>query len=306
MKKNSKTIHHMHVTRRSFLKYCSAVSATLGLTPLDLAHLQNALANPAAPKVIWLQGSGCTGCSISFLNYVSPTAPLSAADVLVSNINLLHHPNLSASAGNTVVEILKTALAQGNYILIVEGGIPTAFGGNACIAWSENGVEKTFQQAVMELTAKAIKTICVGNCAAWGGIPAAGINITAIKGVKAVTGKTTINIAGCPPHPNWIVGTIVELLQGKTVALDAYGRPASLYSKKVHDSCPLKERDEIKTFGVTGRCLKALGCRGPETMAICPTLKWNNGVNWCIGANAPCIGCTNPTFPGKEALFRIS
>jgi len=294
----------MQVSRRSFLKYCTAVSTALGLTPLDLIQIKEALASPTAPKVIWLQGSGCTGCTISFLNYVSATAPRSAADVLIANINLLHHPNLTASAGSTVVKTIRDAINQGNFILIVEGGIPTQFGGNACIAWTENGKEKTFQDAVKELSAKAIKIICVGNCAAWGGMSASGGNPTGVKGVKAVTGKTTINIAGCPPHPDWIVGTIVQLLQGKAVALDSYGRPKSLFGKKIHEICPLKEREDAKTFGVAGRCLEELGCRGQSTFANCPTLKWNNGVNWCIGANAPCMGCTDPTFPGTEAFFK--
>ncbi len=293
----------MQITRRSFLQYCTAASSTLGFGAAELLCVQEAMANPSAPSVLWLQGSGCTGCTISFLNYISPTAPQSAADILITNINLLYHPNLSAGAGDTVAAIVNKALTSGNFILIVEGGVPTAFGGHACSPWSEAGREVTFQEAVTKLAAKATKVVCVGNCASFGGVSASGSNPTGVQSVKQATGKTTINIAGCPPHPNWIVWAVVQLLQGKTIAVDSWGRPKYLYAKKIHDQCPLRETGETNTFGVAGVCLEKLGCRGPETFANCPTQKWNNGVNWCIGASAPCIGCTSASFPSNEALF---
>ncbi len=296
----------MQISRRSFLQHCTATAATLGITAAELLSVSEALANPSAPSVIWLQGSGCTGCTISFLNYVSATAPQSAADILITNINLLYHPNLSAAAGSTVADVIAKAVAAGNFILIVEGGVPTAFGGRACSPWSEGGVEVTFLAAVQRLAAKALKVVCVGNCASFGGVSASGSNPTAVQSVKVATGKTTINVAGCPPHPDWIVWTLVQLLQGKTIAVDTYGRPKTLYSKRIHDICPFREADEAKTFGVAGRCLEELGCRGPSTYANCPTNKWNNGVNWCIGAGAPCIGCTSSTFPGTSALFKTA
>lgn len=293
----------MQISRRSFLQYCTTASASLGLGAAELLCVQEALANPAAPSVIWLQGSGCTGCTISFLNYVSATAPQSAADVLITNINLLYHPNLSAGAGDSITAIMREAVTKGNFILIVEGGVPTAFGGHACAPWSDGGVDVTFLDAVKMLAARATKIICVGNCASFGGISASGGNPTGVKSVTAATGKTTVNIAGCPPHPNWIVWAVVQLLQAKSIATDSWGRPKYLYSKKVHDQCPLRETDETKYFGRAGHCLKELGCRGPETYADCPTGKWNNGVSWCVGASAPCIGCTSASFPGTEALF---
>lgn len=295
----------MHISRRDFLRYCTASAVGIGLDPFDLTGLNQALANPSAPSVIWLQGSGCTGCSISFLNYVSPTPPTNAADILISSINLIYHPNLSGAAGATAVAAIRKTYGAGNYILAVEGGIPTAFGGAPCWAWTENGTDVTMQRAVSELASRASKILCMGTCASWGGIPASGPNPTGIRGVRALTGKTTINISGCPPHPNWMVWTIVQLLQGKPISVDASGRPTYFYGKKLHESCPLKETDEIKTFGVNNRCLKALGCRGPETHSNCPSLKWNYGVNWCIGANAPCLGCTSATFPGTTPFYKL-
>ena len=292
------------VSRRNFLKFCTASGVVLGLDPLDMTGLNRALANPNGPTVLWLQGSGCTGCTMSLLDYISPTAPTDIADVLINYINLAYHPNLIPAAGESAAAVIDQAYQSGNYVLAVEGGIPTAFDGAACWAWTVNGRDVTFAEAVTQLAARAAAILCMGTCASWGGIPAAGPNPTGIVGVGAFTGRPTINIGGCPPHPNWMVWAIVQLLLGKSIAVDTYRRPTAIYGQKFHERCPLKETDEINTYGVPNRCLKALGCRGPETFANCDQIRWNNGVNWCIGAGAPCIGCTSPSFPGTNALNR--
>ena len=287
----------MNMTRREFLKLCGASAAAIGLSATELGLLEKVLANPDGPTVVWLQGSGCTGCTESFLNRISTSDPKTAADVLINSINLVYHPNLMAVAGESAVLQAQKAYTAGNYILAVEGGVPTRFGGSACWAWSVNGKDVTFQQAVMSLSSRAAKILCIGTCAAWGGIPAAPPNPTAVKGIKTLTGKTTINIAGCPPHPDWIVWAVAQLLLGKTIPLDSYGRPTALFNKTVHDLCPRHEAEEAETYGVDHLCLEELGCRGPHTVANCPVQLWNNRVNWCCDANAPCIGCTHPQFP---------
>ncbi len=292
------------VTRRDFLRYCGLSAAAVGLSMGDLGRLEKVLASTTGPVVVWVQGGSCTGCSESFLNRISSASPQTAVDVLVSSINLVYHPTLMALAGETAAHQALAAYNNGGYILAVEGGVPTAFGGAACWAWTDNGVEVTFQKVVTDLASKAAKIISVGTCASWGGIPAAAPNPAGIKGVQAATGKSTINVAGCPPHPDWIVGTIAKLLLGQTVAVDANGRPSDFFARTVHSQCPRREGGETSTFGQDNRCLKEVGCRGPSTRANCPQLKWNAGVNWCVDANAPCLGCTEPGFPGTSAFYR--
>jgi hydrogenase small subunit len=287
----------MAITRRDFLKYCGVSAVALGLSSTDLLQMEELLANPSGPSVIWLQGSSCTGCSISFLNRISTSAPTTAASVLLDSINLVYHPNLMALAGQSAVDIAKQAYNKGGYILAVEGGVPTAFGGRACWAWTYNGVDVTFQQVVKDLSAKAAGILAIGTCASYGGIPAAGSNPTAVKSVKDVTGKSTINIAGCPPHPDWIVYVVAQLLLGKSIPLDGSGRPTALYNQTVHSQCPRNDDPES--------CLAPKGCRGPGTHANCPTQKWNNSTNWCVNANAPCYACTEPTFPGASSLYAV-
>ena len=299
----------MKVSRRDFLKFCGISAATLGLSASDIFRLKELLASPDSPPVIWLQGSACTGCSVSFLNRISTSVPLTVADLLTNpnpaqSINLIYHPNLMALAGESAVAEAEKIFARGGYVLAVEGGVPTKYGGAPCWAWSKGTQDITFQQVVLDYSKRAAAVLSVGTCSSFGGIPAAPPNPTGVKSVKEATGKTTINIAGCPPHPDWIVWVVAQLLLGNSMPLDSNGRPRSLFRETIHDDCPREERGQATEFGVDNQCLRALGCRGPETRANCRRGRWNGGVNWCIDANAPCYGCTNPNFPDPQPFYQ--
>ncbi|MRR05912.1 MAG: twin-arginine translocation signal domain-containing protein [Deltaproteobacteria bacterium] len=290
----------MKVTRREFLKYCTASAVALGLTSA-LGPLARALAAGNGPPIIWLSASSCTGCTVSLANRVSSSAPVDLTDLLINTINLAYHPNLMGAAGDLAVQTLRT-VDDGSFILAVEGGIPTIYNGKTCILWSENGVDVTAMAAVNELAAKAAKILSIGTCAAYGGIPGGAPNPTAVKSVKALTGRSNIiNIPGCPPHPDWIVWTIAQLLAGRNPSLDSSGRPTELFGATVHSKCPRRDTEWATSLSQTGRCLNNLGCKGQQTYADCASRKWNNGVNWCVGSDSLCQGCTQSTFPDKFA-----
>lgn len=291
------------VSRRDFMKYCIGSAAALGLNLTVLGKLEKALAAGSGPPIIWLNGANCTGCTVSLANLFSNNkGTTDVADLLINTINLAFHPNLMGAAGDLAVAELRSA-TQGSFVLAVDGGIPTAFGGRACMLWTEDGREVTAMEAVKDLAPKAAAVLSIGTCASFGGIPAGDPNPTGIQNVGQIAGVPTINIPGCPSHPDWVVGTIAQLLAGESPSLDSDGRPKAFFGQKIHERCPLKEEDEAKTFGIDGRCLKELGCKGPETKADCYSRYWNSGTNWCIGANAICIGCTEKGFPDKFSPF---
>jgi len=303
----------MNISRRSFLGYCVASAAVLGLSPIDLFKLKSALAKPDAPKVIWIHGAGCSGCSISFLNRVASSAPVSTAAVLTDDIDLVFHPTLMAAAGSTAAEAALHAANSGQFILVVEGGVPTKFDGACCWIWTHNGEDVTFQKMVKELAGRASSVVAVGACAAFGGVPAAGENPAGVVSVSAAISRPTINVPGCPAHPDWIIWTLAQVIaNGNNIALDSSGRPTAIYGSKVHDNCPRRgafsNGTNARKFGENSdHCLIRLGCFGPSTHAPCPTMKWNTnavtgeGVNWCVDSNAPCIACTEPSFPNMGA-----
>jgi Ni,Fe-hydrogenase I small subunit len=96
-----------------------------------------------------------------------------------------------------------------------------------------------------EICPKAKAIIAIGNCASYGGLPAAAPNPTGAAGVEGAlgTGLTVpvVNLPGCPPNPVNFVGVIANyLLQGTLPALDADGR-SQFIGKEVHGQCPYRE-----------------------------------------------------------------
>jgi len=283
----------MEISRRDFLKYAIASAATLVLSGTQFARIERILAGATSPPILWLSGAACTGCSVSLLNAVNPTID----QVLLNTISLKYHSTLMAAAGDLAVTAARSTAQAGGHILVVEGAVTTASNGRYCYVWDENGQPVTIAEAVNSLAATASYIIAVGTCAAYGGIPAA-YPYTSALGVGAFLRRPVVNLPGCPAHPDWIIGSLVQLLSGTIPALDSHGRPLVYYKPKViHERCPRKEAEEAGHFGQDGLCLEELGCKGPDTHADCDLRLWNNRQNWCIGVNGLCIGCTEPNFP---------
>jgi hydrogenase small subunit len=268
--------------------------------------------------VVYLQTAACSGCAVSLLNSASPTIKNVLIDQIAPgvHINLRFHPVVMAAAGDMAVQVLEGTAAEkkGEYVLVVDGAVPTAMDGVYGAVGERGGKPVTMQQRVTELARDALAVIALGTCASFGGIPAAPPNPTGCKAVREVLkvagiDKPLINIPGCPPHPDWFVGTVAGvILNGlpKPEDLDDYLRPKAFYGKLIHENCPRRasfdEGKFAKKFGDEG-CLYELGCKGPITYADCPLRKWNSGTNWVIGAGAPCNGCTQPEFPDQTAPF---
>jgi len=294
------------VTRRDFMKFCGLMATVLGL-PLSFApRIAEAVATKR-PTVVWLQLGECTGCTESFIRSTYPWA----ADIILDTIDLAYHETIMAAAGDQAEQILEDTIKnnKGKYIAIVEGSIPT----------KDNGVYgkihgKTFMDLANQVCKNAAAVIAVGNCACYGGIPAAKPNPTGAKSVSEVTGVKTVNLAGCPPNADNMVATVVHfLLLGKLPALDDKGRPLFAYGQLIHDNCPRRGHFEngnfVKEFGddgaAKGWCLYEVGCKGPETSHNCPIIQWNQGTNWPIGAGHPCIGCSEPAFWDDLSPFYV-
>ena len=268
--------------------------------------------------VVYLQTAACTGCAVSLLNTASPTIKNVLIDQIAPgvHINLRFHPVVMAAAGDMALQVMEDTAKQkkDGYVFVVDGAVPMADGGVYGAVGERNGKPVTMLQRVTELAKDALAVIALGTCASFGGIPAAKPNPTNCQPVSKVLAargikKPLINIPGCPPHPDWFVGTVAGvILKGLPTAddLDDLLRPKAFYGKLIHENCPRRasfdEGKFAKKFGDEG-CLYELGCKGPITYADCPLRKWNGGTNWVIGAGAPCNGCTQPEFPDQTAPF---
>jgi hydrogenase small subunit len=262
--------------------------------------------------VIWVQAATCSGCSVSVLNSAAPKI----TDLLLSevipgrHVNLRFQATVMAGSGEPVVEVLDAAAKgdPGTYVLVVEGSIPTKDGG----VYGTLG-EAPMVDRVIPLAENAAAVIGLGTCASFGGIFAADPNpggCVSVGDLLRERGIDTplINVPGCPPHPDWFVGTVATILVGglEAVKVDELGRPVRFFGQLIHENCPRRayfdEGKFAKHLSDEG-CLYELGCKGTITHADCPLRRWNNGTNWVIGSGAPCNGCVEPEFPDLISPF---
>lgn len=299
------------IARREFLTYCGELAVLLGLTsvmPAATARdlIAKSLQTARRPSVIWLQFQGCTGCVESLLRSESPTI----GDLVLRQISLDYNRTIQAAAGDAAMAALRQAAEEnhGNYILAVEGAIPTKDGGvYDCAA----GV--TAQHELEEFVDGAAAVLAVGACAHFGGWPAAKPNPTGAVGVPAlVKDKPVVVIAGCPPIGDVITATIAHFLTfGRLPDVDRQGRPLFAYGARIHDQCPRRANFDAGQYverfdddaARRGWCLYKVGCKGPETFSPCPLINWNGTNRWPIASGHPCFGCTEPFF--WDTMFPI-
>ncbi|MGI5879016.1 MAG: hydrogenase small subunit [Syntrophomonadaceae bacterium] len=296
------------LSRRDFVKLCAGSAAAISLSGYLAPFMAEAVA-AGAPPVIWIQGASCTGCSISLLNTVHPDIQ----KVLTEVISLTYHPNISAAAGDLALKEAVYKVAEenaGKFYLVVEGAVPLGADGRFCMVGEEDGHHVVFEKLLKDVGSKASAILNFGTCSAYGGVPATPPNPTNCVPVGSVIKDVPIiNVPGCPPHPDWMVGTIAHvLLYNEIPDLDSFGRPKMFFNTIIHDNCQRRQYFDngifAKTFGEMG-CMLELGCKGPFAHCDATTRLWNNGTNWCVQCGSVCIGCTEPQFPGWPMYERV-
>ncbi len=285
------------LTRREFLKYCTGIAATLGLSPAFGVEIANAATSGQRPSVIWISAQECTGCTEGLLRSYHPTLDT----LILDQISLDYHETLCAGAGHQAEAFREQAVEAnwGRFLLVVDGAIPVKDGGIYCKIAGEAVLD-----TVLRLAEGAGAIVAMGSCAAWGGIPASGPNPTEATAVNRVLAdKTVVNIPGCPPNPYNFLATVLHFLTFERLpALDARNRPLFAYGRLIHENCERRPHFDAgrfaREFGDEGHrqgwCLYQLGCKGPETWANCPAIGFNDvGESaWPVGIGHPCFGCT--------------
>ena len=313
----------MELTRRDFVRICTGTVAGIGVSGMFHPFVRDVLAETLTgqrPPVFWVEGQGCTGCTVSLLNNAHP----GIAKVLLEIIAMHFHPTIMAAEGQLAFQSMldKSKEFNSQYVLIVEGSIPLKADGKYCVVGEVDHHEYTVAEITDILARSAAAVVAAGTCSSYGGVPAArgqqtqAVSVSQFLKMRGIP-TPVINVPGCPPHPDWIVGTIglgLQALATNTLGLlvkqglDANGRPKAFY-KNVHMNCPHLSAFEaghmVKTMSDKDGCRFSMGCKGPRSACDSFERKWNNGVNWCVN-NATCIGCTSPTFPDGQSPFYVN
>ena len=293
-------------SRKDFLKFCTLMAAYLGLETSAAGQVVKALEVKPRLPVIWLHFQECTCCSESFIRSSHPIV----ADVLLDQISLDYSETLMAAAGFQAEEAMHNTMTKykGEYILCVEGSVPTAADGVYCMIGG-----KTSMQILEEAAAGAKAIIAWGSCASNGCVQAAKPNPTQATPIhKLLKGKPIIKVPGCPPIGEVMAGVIVHVVTfGRLPELDGLGRPKAFYSKRVHDTCYRRPYYDaglyVESFdddnARKGYCLYKVGCKGPSTYNACGVTKWNNGVSFPIQSGHGCFGCSEENYWDNGRIY---
>ena len=286
------------VSRRSFLKYCTVMAASMGLPLSAASKIAAAITAPSRPPVIWLSGQECTGCTETLLRSTHPTVE----HLLLNLISLDYHETLSTPSGHLAEHAKANSIEAntGKFVLVTEGAIPLKDGGIYCQIGGRPAVD-----ILRETAPKAAAIIAIGSCASWGGIAASEPNPTGAVSTQEALGDkyTVINIPGCPPSPYNFLSTVLYFLTFKKLPeLDSENRPLFAYRRLIHEGCERRPHFDAGRFAMEfddeghrrGWCLYKLGCKGPETYNNCPAILFGDvgARSWPVGTGCPCFGCS--------------
>ena len=275
-------------------------------------------------NVLWLQSGGCGGCTLSWLGSGQGSLFQVLAD---EGVELLWHPSISEAGVEQAMELIGDCAAGRTEVdvLCIEGSLLRGPRGSGGFHRFGGGAQAMIEW-VRQIAGRARHVVAVGSCSAWGGITAAGMNPTDACGLqydgeaaggllgpdfRDPSGLPVINVAGCPPHPDWITETLAALAHGRLQAqhLDDYGRPRFFADQLVHHGCPRNEYYEFKASAVKpsdqGCLMENLGCGGTQAHADCNQRLWN-GEGSCLRGGFACIRCTEPGFEEPGHAFETT
>jgi [NiFe] hydrogenase small subunit len=97
------------VSRRDFMKYCTALTATMGLSASFVPKVAEVFAAPAQrPPVVWLHFGECTGCSEALLRTQYPYID----ELVLEVLSVEYHETIMAAAGYQAEEQLHHAVKK--------------------------------------------------------------------------------------------------------------------------------------------------------------------------------------------------
>ena len=292
------------VSRRDFLKFCTAVAVTMGLGPSMATEVAAALTNRRA-SVVYLHCAECTGCSEALLRTCKPFLDT----LILDTISLDYHETIMAAAGEAAEAALEQAISNPEgFICVVEGAIPTAMDGKYGYVGGH-----TMLDLCKRVLPKAKAVVTMGTCAAYGGVQAAKPNPThAVPITEIITDKPIVLVPGCPPIPEVMTAVITYILTyDRLPPLDRLGRPKMFYGQRIHDKCYRRAHFDAGQFvekfddegAKLGYCLYKVGCKGPTTYNACSTVEWNEGLSWPVKSGHGCIGCSENNFFDKGSFY---
>ena len=111
----------MAITRRQFVTRLGTLAAAMGMSQLDLAKVSEAFAHGSVwagswatkPKVVWVHGAECTGCSTSLLSLFEDVRGKAIEGTSISTLAALDYAVGGTGNGNAVLNGTSTPVTTG-------------------------------------------------------------------------------------------------------------------------------------------------------------------------------------------------
>jgi len=113
----------MAITRRQFVTRLSTLAAAMGMSQVDLAKVTEAMAHGSVwasggwtnkPKVVWVHGAECTGCSTSLLGLFEDVRGKAIEGTSINTLTALDYAVGGTGNGNAVLNGTSTAVTTGS------------------------------------------------------------------------------------------------------------------------------------------------------------------------------------------------
>ena len=101
------------VSRRDFLKFCSAMTAAMALPASFAPRVAQALDEVKRPTLVWLEMQSCTGDTEALLRSANPTV----AEIILDILSVDYHETIMAAAGRVETKISVAALLSPGFRL---------------------------------------------------------------------------------------------------------------------------------------------------------------------------------------------
>jgi hydrogenase small subunit len=288
--------------RREFLeKVLNILIMAGGSSFITFEELEGFNVSNKKPNLVWLHAQSCDGCSTSLVEGEIPFE-----DILFNFANIVFHPTIMAATGEEALKQLIEAEEVGNFILVVEGGIPVSMP-HACIFG-----DRFITDWILDLAKKANIVIAAGTCSSFTGICAMEGMYTGDVSLRRFlrdNGVKTpvVNLPTCPMKPHHFLYTFFYYLKtNRLPPLDKENRPLKFFKETIHDRCiyyhDYQEKIFAKKIGERG-CLFKLGCQGPVTYNDCEKSPFKYDKYNCIKSGHPCVGCASENFP-RTIMFK--
>lgn len=293
-----RTLAARGIPRRRFLKYCSTLVTMLGLPAGVTAQVAAALTAQRRPVLVWLEFQDCAGNSEAVLRASHPTV----TEIVLSLFSWEYHELIMAGAGHQAEEVLERVVREekGNYLVIVEGSIPTRGDGYCTIGG------RSARDLARHVCPGAAAVIAVGSCAVDGGPQRSAPNPTgAISLAEALPDVPVVNVSGCPHNPDNTAALLAHWVTFRTMpALDDLRRPRFAYRNIIHDMCERRAHFDAGRYveawddagARAGYCLYKMGCKGPQANWNCPIVRWNGQTSWPVMSGHGCAACASYRF----------